>query len=467
MESSLPSFPYPDLGLPAIPPGSFGRPHVGEAREFAADPIGFVWQRYQAHGPIFKSHLGTPHVFMIGPEANRLVLDTHREHFSWAQGWPKYVRLLWGDKTLNMKDGEDYLAMRQLLAPAFNYEMLVRMFDFVWDTADRHLELWSALGPQTFFNHAKTLVSEAIYWWLTGGMPQDPKRREIVVQWLKDFTAIPAARQGGFAPVAVDAEADKKLVHAKMHAKVQLERYLANLVASRRTNPTDDVVSLWVDSHDKQGHGLSDDVIAEHVLLFLVAGGDSTASMLTWVAYALARYPEVQQKLRTEADAAWGDDKGRPSVRYFRKLPYLGAFLKEVERHHPTQYGGVRKVVKPFEFKGYSVPAGWHLRMSTYASHHLPEVFKDPFTFDPERFARPREEDKHIPYALIGFGNGHRQCTGKTLGLAFMEAFALRLVHGYDLTLAPGQDFSPILYNRAVFLPKDLLKTEFARRSSK
>ena len=46
-------------------------------------------------------------------------------------------------------------------------------------------------------------------------------------------------------------------------------------------------------------------------------------------------------------------------------------------------------------------------------SHRLPEVFKQPDDFQPERYKAPREEDKAIPYSYIGFGGGRHGCLGQ------------------------------------------------------
>jgi sterol 14-demethylase len=45
-------------------------------------------------------------------------------------------------------------------------------------------------------------------------------------------------------------------------------------------------------------------------------------------------------------------------------------------------------------------------------AHLLPHVFKDPTTYDPDRFAPPREEDKVKPFSFLGFGGGRHACLG-------------------------------------------------------
>ncbi len=78
----------------------------------------------QEHGPIFKAasyDQGMPvqdYVFMVGPEANRFVLHTHREHFSHDLGWTPIIGEDLGHGLLNM-DGAEHTRHRKMWNPAF------------------------------------------------------------------------------------------------------------------------------------------------------------------------------------------------------------------------------------------------------------------------------------------------------------------------------------------------------------
>jgi sterol 14-demethylase len=69
-------------------------------------------------------------------------------------------------------------------------------------------------------------------------------------------------------------------------------------------------------------------------------------------------------------------------------------------------------------------------------AHMLPQVFKDPLVYDPDRFAPPREEDKKTPLGFIGFGGGRHGCIGsnfaylqiKTIWSVLMRAFEFELI---------------------------------------
>src|SRR5262245_29092160 len=75
------------------------------------------------HGPIFKWVVHTGHdageyIFMVGPDANRFVLPTGREHFSHDQGWTPIMGESLGQGLLNMDDPQ-HARHRKMWNPAF------------------------------------------------------------------------------------------------------------------------------------------------------------------------------------------------------------------------------------------------------------------------------------------------------------------------------------------------------------
>ncbi|WP_310427362.1 cytochrome P450 [Chamaesiphon sp. VAR_48_metabat_135_sub] len=64
-------------------------------------------------------------------------------------------------------------------------------------------------------------------------------------------------------------------------------------------------------------------------------------------------------------------------------------------------------------------------------------MYQNPDTFDPDRFAPPREEDKKQPYSLIGFGGGVHSCIGVELAQMEMKVILSTLLQKYDWTVTP------------------------------
>jgi cytochrome P450 len=134
-------------------------------------------------------------------------------------------------------------------------------------------------------------------------------------------------------------------------------------------------------------------------------------------------------------------------------MPYLAQILKEIERLYPPVAGGFRGVVKPFNFQGYYVPAGWKVLYQMKRAHQDSNIYSDPEQFDPDRFSPERNENKKVEYSLVGFGGGPRICLGMAFAQMEMKIFAARLLRNYHWELLPNQDLTmepiPTLHPRS------------------
>ncbi|MHB8646833.1 MAG: cytochrome P450, partial [Thermomicrobiales bacterium] len=95
-----------------------------------------------------------------------------------------------------------------------------------------------------------------------------------------------------------------------------------------------------------------------------------------------------------EEQAALVPDGAMPTLDRIQRMKVLENGLMEAERLYPPVQYGPRGGVEDFDFHGYHVPAGSHVFYAIAASHLIPSVFAEPTTFDPDRFAPPREEQK-------------------------------------------------------------------------
>jgi cytochrome P450 len=84
------------------------------------------------------------------------------------------------------------------------------------------------------------------------------------------------------------------------------------------------------------------------------------------------------------------------------------------------------------------VPGGVLVNYSSWVSHHLPEVFPEPFQFRPERFT-PEARAALPKGAYVPFGGGSRTCIGMRFGLLEVRTIAAAILERFRLELAdPG-----------------------------
>jgi cytochrome P450 len=90
-------------------------------------------------------------------------------------------------------------------------------------------------------------------------------------------------------------------------------------------------------------------------------------------------------------------------------------------------------VDEDLQFKGYTIPRGTIVSMSTYLQHRNSTIFPDPETFDPGRLLAPNSAK--LEKYLVNFSKGTRGCLG--IGLAKTEIYATlaALFRRFDLEL--------------------------------
>jgi retinoid hydroxylase len=140
-------------------------------------------------------------------------------------------------------------------------------------------------------------------------------------------------------------------------------------------------------------------------------------------------------------------------------MTYLEQVLKEVLRVIPPVGGGFREVIKTCEFNGYVIPQGWSVLYQIGKTHQDPSIYTTPESFDPQRFAPERAEEKAKLFSHVPFGGGVRECLGKEFAKLEMKLFAALLIREYDWELLPGQNLDLVMVPTPH--PKDGLQVKF------
>lgn len=160
------------------------------------------------------------------------------------------------------------------------------------------------------------------------------------------------------------------------------------------------------------------------ILIFRLALGDVT-SLLDWILTKLTENPEWQETVRAEAQSE-GRSHSEGKSTEDAKDASLRVVL-ETLRMEQSEYL-YRRVARPFDFEGFHIPAGWLVRICVQESHRDPEIFADPGTFNPNRFAgRPRSRRQYSP-----FGADDRGCMGVPMVYFLGRIFVEELCSAYD-----------------------------------
>ncbi|MGQ0679674.1 MAG: cytochrome P450 [Actinomycetota bacterium] len=221
-------------------------------------------------------------------------------------------------------------------------------------------------------------------------------------------------------------------------AIAEIYQVVDRLIAERRAVPTgaDDLLSLLLEAQDPEGGvALSDEEVRDQVLIFLLAGHETTATSLTFTMHLLGLHKQVQEEVQQEAVSVLGSRM--PVLEDTRELAYTTKVIKEAMRLFPAAYVIPRMVMIDDQIQGYRIAAGETVVVSPYVTHRHPAFWEDPERFDPERFTPEREKARHR-YAYFPFGGGPRACIGQYFSMLEAIVVTAMLAQEFKFTSRPG-----------------------------
>ena len=194
-------------------------------------------------------------------------------------------------------------------------------------------------------------------------------------------------------------------------AAATLRRLAAEVLQACRDDPTRDaplVRAMIAATDPATGRPLTDDEIRNELIVFMLAGHDTTATTLTYALWALGHHPDMQDQVRAEA-AAIGDQELTPDD--VPRLRYTVQVLHEGLRLCPPAPSIPRLITQNLEVDGYLVKAGTVCAIGVYAMHRDPALWDRPLEFDPDRFT-PQNTTGRDRWQYIPFSAGPRTCIG-------------------------------------------------------
>ncbi|HXP53678.1 MAG TPA: cytochrome P450 [Streptosporangiaceae bacterium] len=146
----------------------------------------------------------------------------------------------------------------------------------------------------------------------------------------------------------------------------------------------------------------------EELRVAVSAGYDTTAHTLAWLLGHVAQQPEL---LATERHSS---------------------VINEVLRLYPAGWVGSRRCTADVEYRGHRIRRGSLVLYSPYLTHRDPQLWPDPLSFRPERFA-----DGTAAWSFIPFAAGERTCLGRSFAQLVLST-VLDVVAGTDLRFTAG-----------------------------
>lgn len=196
-----------------------------------------------------------------------------------------------------------------------------------------------------------------------------------------------------------------------------LNELMYSMIEERRQDkdpPPDLLTGLLSLVDNETRKPLTDQQIRDELLTMLIAGHETTAITLGWLAYLLTIHQDQQDRVFKEVASVLDDSP--VGLDKIRRLTYTQWAIKESMRLYPPIWQITRRVAAADRINGYSVKPDDTVVCCVYTAHRHREYWSDPERYFPGRFSTPNS-------AFMPFGFGGHICVGQHL--AMLEATAV------------------------------------------
>lgn len=416
----------------SLPPGPSAPPAVQTA-ELTARPVRYAERNRSRFGGTFTARLAQvgEMVFVSDPDSIKKVFSSDRDNRLTA-GRTAVLEPILGTRSLLVQEGSEHLSRRRLMLPAFHGDRMRAYEQQIERATNQEISRWP-VGEVVESHPAMQRVTLEVIMQAVFGV-SDERHDELRAGLVRVLS-------GTRSPVAFGLTFPflRRFppYRGMLRQLERTDRLLAEEVADRRKDPDldsrEDILSMLVGARDEDGNGLDDRELRDQLMTLLLAGHETTATALAWCFDQLLRDPESLDRLRSEVDDSGGGE-------------WMDAVIDETLRIRPVVPMIGRQIGSTMELDGWSLPADTSVMISIYLAHTRPDVYPEPYRFDPSRFLGRRPET----YGWVPFGGGTRRCLGASFA-EFEMKITLRTILS-NLDLAPGRDEPDSIIRRNVTL---------------
>lgn len=377
------------------------------------------------------------------PESVKAVFVTHNASFERKGAMMRRaIEPLVGDG-LFISDGETWRQRRPLVADIVHRTHLPHFAPLMTEAAMNLAARLEALGPEIehdLLAEMAELTAGVIARSVFGrSLPAEALRRivqgfaryqRVVDSWnLGYFLGLPEGRDQGRKRAVREAAAEVKsvvdqLVQGQLRGEGE-EGSILDLLLRRAREGT-------VTEDTLEG-------VRNEAATIVMAGHETSAAVLTWTFYLLAKAPWAEARLHAELDAAIGPEGA--GLDALARLPYARAIVEEAMRLYPPAPILPRQAGEAMQIGEVAVEKDALVLVVPWLLHRSPDLWEAPHAFRPERFLG---DSRPLPYSYIPFSTGPRVCPGLSFALAEVLICVATLARRLRLVLRPGVVAEPV-----------------------
>jgi cytochrome P450 family 142 subfamily A polypeptide 1 len=344
----------------------------------------YRWMR--ANQPVFRDRNG-----LAAASTYQAVLDAERnpELFSNTGGIRPETP---GMPYMIDMDDPAHLLRRKLVNSGFTRKRVMDKVPSIGTLCDTLIDAVCERGECDFVREIAAPLPMAVIGDMLGVLPED---RELLLKWSDDLVT------------GLSSHIDELTAQAVMEAFAAYTAFTMDIIAKRRTEPTEDLFSILVNA-EVEGQKMSDDEIVMETLLILIGGDETTRHTLSGGTEQLLRHRDQWERLASDPEL-------------------LAGAIEEMLRWTSPVKNMCRTLTADTTFHGTDLREGEKIMLMFESANFDEAVFGDP-----EEFRIDRNPNSHM-----AFGFGSHFCLGNQLARLELSMMTSRILQRLpDLRLA-------------------------------
>ncbi|XP_051120146.1 protein LUTEIN DEFICIENT 5, chloroplastic [Andrographis paniculata] len=413
-----------------------------------------LYELYLTYGGIFRLMFG-PKSFIIvsDPSISKHILKDNPKAYS--KGILAEILEFVMGKGLIPADGEIWRVRRRAIVPALHKKFVAAMFKLFGEATDRlcrKLDAAASDGEDVemeslFSRLTLDIIGKAVFNYDFDSLQVDTGIVEAV------YTVLREAEDRSVAPIPVWEIPIWKDISPKLRkvngALKLVNETLDDLIAICKKMVDEEELQFHEEYMNEQdpsilhfllasGDDVSSKQLRDDLMTLLIAGHETSAAVLTWTFYLLAKEPSVMAKLQDEVDTVLGDRF--PTMEDMKNLKYTTRVINESLRLYPQPPVLIRRSLEDDVLGDYPIKSGEDIFISVWNLHRCPKHWEEADRFNPERWPldgpNPNETNQNFSY--LPFGGGPRKCIGDMFALFETVVAVAMLVRRFDFQIALG-----------------------------
>ena len=422
----------------------------------AHDWAHFLTDMARTHGDVvFFKYLCQPACLVSDPELMAEVLITRQSAFNKSN----MLRSILGSGLVT-SEGELWRSERRLILQAFHRACLPEYSRVAIRRTERMLAEWRPSETRDLYRDMTALtvgVAAEAFFGAELGAQKDALHDALQITF---EALIVMASHAFLVPTWVPTPSNLRFRRAVR----ALRRIVANIIRQRKSRAAAggscprDLLGMLLEAQQNEP-GVTDELVHDEVMTFLVGGHETTANALAWTCYLVGQRPDVQARMAAEARGLLAGEI--PSFEDLPRLSYTEKVMKESLRLYPPGWYMTRRALEDLELGGYRIPKGATMVINLWGLHRDSRYYADPESFNPDRWTP--EFTRSLPLlAYMPFGAGPRRCIGASFSQMEMLTVLAGVAQRFQWDLLPHQIVTPLF--ATTLRPREGVKVVLLKR---